>query len=107
MISPVIHRASSEARKAKMDRQESAYQSWSNFEDDPAEGPALNQVTQSISRFAQREGLRHNRFDRAGFEQRDDYVPRVSNDRLRLSEHLETPDAGPWHDESCHANGSL
>src|SRR5260370_27993480 len=98
MNSPVIHRASSEAGKATMDRQESAYQSWSNFEDDPAEGPALNQVTQSISRFGQREGLRHTRFDRAGFEQRDDYVPRVSNDRPRPSEHVETPDAALSHD---------
>src|ERR1700687_3539533 len=44
-------------------------------EDDPAEGAALNQVTQSISRFGQREGLSHDRFDRAGLKQRDDGIP--------------------------------
>src|SRR5258708_3384067 len=83
------------------------HQSLSSCEDDPAEGAALNQVTQSISRFGQREGLRHDRFDRAGLEQRDDHVPSVSNGRLRLSEHVETPDAGLWHDEMCHVNGCL
>src|ERR1700726_2136997 len=88
-----------------MDRQESAYQSWSNFEDDSAEGAAFNQITQSISRFDQREGLSHDRFDRTGFKQRDNNVPSVSNGRLRLSEHVETPDAGLWHDEICHVNG--
>src|SRR6266478_1195343 len=81
------------------------HQSLSYCEDDSAEGAALNQVTQRISRFGQREGLSHNRFDRAGFEQRDDYVPSFSLGRLRLSEHVETPDAGLWHDEICHVNG--
>jgi hypothetical protein len=38
----------------------------SDCEDDSAEGAALNQITQSISRFGQREGLSHYRFDRAG-----------------------------------------
>jgi hypothetical protein len=47
---------------------------------------ALNQVTQSISRFGQREGLSHDRFDRAGLKQRDDSIPGVSPGRLRLSE---------------------
>src|SRR6266436_5588097 len=82
-------------------------QSVSDCEDDPAEGPALNQVTQCISRFGQREGLRHDRFDRTGFEQRDDNTPGVSPGRRRLSEHVETPDAGLWHDEMCHVNGCL
>src|SRR5690242_13438199 len=90
-----------------MDRKESAYQSWSDFEDNPAEGAALNQVTQCISRLSQREGLGHDRFDRARLKQRDDNVPGVSNGRLRLSEHVETPDAGLWHDEICHVNGCL
>src|SRR5205814_9000121 len=66
----------------------SSYQSLSDCQHDPAEGTALNQVTQRISRFGQREGLRHNRFDRPGFKQRDDYVPSFSNGRLRLSEHV-------------------
>src|ERR1700720_4628668 len=79
----------------------------SDCEDDSAEGTALYEVTQRISRFGQREGLGHNRFDRAGFEQRDDYVPGVGNGCLRLSEHVETPDAGLWHDETCHVNGCL
>src|SRR5260370_3637425 len=79
----------------------------SDCEDDSAEGAALNQVTQRISRFGQREGLSHNRFDRAGFKQRYDYVPSFSLGRLRLSEHVETPDAGLRHDETCHVNGCL
>src|SRR5437899_12255447 len=82
-------------------------QSLSDCEDDPAEGAALNQVTQRISRFGQREGLSHNRFDRAGFERRDDCLPSVSNGRLRLSEHVETSDDGLRHDEVCHVNGCL
>src|SRR5437899_9146122 len=82
-------------------------QSLSDCEDDPAEGAALNQVTQSISRFGQRKGLSHDRFDRTGFKQRDNNVPSVSNGSLRLSEHVETPDAGLWHDEICHVNGCL
>src|SRR5207302_10812973 len=53
------------------------------------------------------EGLGHNRFDRAGFKQRDDYVPSFSNGLLRLSEHVEAADAGLWHDEMCHVNGCL
>src|SRR5207245_6843092 len=81
-----------------------SHQSLTDYEDYPAEGPALNQVTQSISRLGQRKGLRHDRFDRAGFKQRDDYVPSFSLGRLRLSEHVETPDAGLWHDEMCHVN---
>src|SRR6202521_4826744 len=83
----------------------SSHQSLSCCEDDPAEGAALNQVTQSISRFGQREGLSHNRFDRTGFKQRHNNVPGVSNGRLRLKEHVETQDASLWHDEICHVNG--
>src|SRR5258708_37426346 len=78
-----------------------------DFEDDPAEGAAINQVTQSICRFGQWEGLSHDRFDRTGFKQRDNNVPSVSNGRRRLSEHVGTPDAGLWHDEICHVNGCL
>src|SRR6266481_8036532 len=33
----------------------------SDCEDDPAEGAVLNQITQSFSRFVQREGLSHDR----------------------------------------------
>ncbi len=51
--------------------------------------------------------LSHDRFDRTGFKQRDNNVPSFSNGRLRLSEHVETPDAGLWHDEICHVNGCL
>ena len=40
----------------------------SDGEDDPAERAALNQVTQSISRFGQREGLGQDRFDRYGLK---------------------------------------
>src|SRR5437867_7468494 len=62
---------------------------------------------QSSSSFYQRKGLSHDRFDRTGFKQRDNNVPSVSNGSLRLSEHVETPDAGLWHDEICHVNGYL
>src|SRR6202035_2247424 len=85
----------------------SSHQRLSDCEDDPAERAALNEITKCISRFGQREGLSHNRFDCAGFKQRDDYVPSVINGRLWLSEHVETPDAGLWHDEIGHVNGCL
>jgi len=79
----------------------------SDCEDDSAEGAALNEVTQSISRFGQREGLSHDRFDRAGFQQRDNNVPSVSQGRLRLSEQAKAPDAGVVPDQICHVNGCL
>jgi len=79
----------------------------SDCEDDPAEGAALNQVTQSISRFGQREGLSHDRFDRAGLKQRDDRIPRVGPGRLRLSEQDEVLDAGPLPNQICDVNGRL
>jgi hypothetical protein len=79
----------------------------SDCEDDSAEGTALNQVTQSGNRFYQWKGLSHDRLDRTGFKQRDNNVPCVSNGSLRLSEHVETADAGLWHNEICHVNGCL
>src|SRR6267378_8421739 len=79
----------------------------SKCEHDPAERAALNQVTQSISRFGQREGLSHDRFDRAGLKQRDDSVPGVSPGHLRLSEQYEALDAGPLPDQTCDVNGGL
>src|ERR1700693_421615 len=78
-----------------------------NCENDPPEGAALYEVTQSISSFGQWEGLSHDRFDRTGLKQGDSRVPRVSNGRLGLREHIEAPDAGLWHDEICHVNGCL
>src|SRR5712671_7464880 len=82
--------------------------SWlSDREDYPAKGSAFNQVTQRISRLGQREGLSHNRFDRTGLKQRDNHVPSVTNGRLRLKEHVETANAGLWHDEMRHVNGCL
>src|SRR5260370_23155111 len=56
----------------------------SDCKDDPAEGAALHQVTQRISRFGQRKGLSHARFDRAGLKQRNDGVPGISLACLRL-----------------------
>jgi molybdate transport system ATP-binding protein len=85
----------------------SSYQSLSDCEDDPPEGAAVNQVTQSISRFGQREGLSHDRFDRAGLKQRDDSIPGISPGRLRLSEQYEALDAGPLPDQICDVNGCL
>src|ERR1700758_2419091 len=79
----------------------------SDCENDPPEGAALYEVTESISRFCQRKGLGHDRFDCTGLEQRDNSLPGVSNGRLRLTEHIETPDAGLWHDEIRHINGRL
>src|SRR5260221_3054056 len=79
----------------------------SDSENDPAEGAAVDQVTQSISRFGQWEGLSHDRFDRTGFKKWDNNVPSVSNGRQRLSEHVEPPDAGLWHNEICHVNGCI
>ena len=85
----------------------SSHQSLSDCEDDPTEGAALNQVTQSISSFDQRVGLSHDRFDRAGLKQRDDSVPGVSPGRQRLNEQHEALDAGPFHDQICDVNGCL
>jgi len=61
----------------------------SDREHDSAEGAALNQVTQSIRRFRQREGLGHDWFDRAGLKQRDDGIPGLSPGRRRLNEQYE------------------
>jgi hypothetical protein len=72
----------------------SPYQLSSDCKNYPPEGAAFNEITQSLSRFGQRERLSHDRFDRTGLKQRDNSVPSVSNDRLRLREHIETPDAG-------------
>jgi hypothetical protein len=69
--------------------------SFSDCEDYPAKGAAFNQVTQSISRFSQREGLSHDRFDGAGFEESDDSVPGPSPGRLRLSEQAEALKTSP------------
>ena len=73
----------------------SPHQSLSDCEDDSAKGAALNQVTQSIRRFGQGEGLSHDRFDRARLKQSDDSAPGVSPGGLRLSEQREALDAGP------------
>src|SRR5882672_1939257 len=85
----------------------SPHQLSSDCKNYPPEGAALNEITQSISRFGQREALGYDRFDRAGLKQRDDTIPGVSPGRRRLSEHVETPDAGLWHDEICHVNSCL
>ena len=66
-----------------------------------------NQVTQSISRFGQRGGLSHDRFDRAGLKQRDDSIPGVTPGRRRLTEQYEALDAGPFPDQICDVNGCL
>src|ERR1700722_18521688 len=81
------------------------FQLSSDCQNDPPEGAVFNEITQSVSRFGQRERLRDDRFDRTRLKQRHNYVPRVSNGRLRLTEHIETADAGLWHDEICHVNG--
>src|SRR5258705_1343271 len=76
----------------------SSDRSLSDRGDDSAEGAVLNQVTQGICRFGQREGFGHYRFDRAGLEQRDNSIPGVNPSRLWLSEKHEAPDAGPMPD---------
>src|SRR5271169_3455161 len=85
----------------------SPYQLSSDCKNYPPEGAAFNEITQSLSRFGQRERLRHDRFDRTGLKERHNCVPRVRNGRLRLTKHIETPDAGLRHDEICHVNGCL
>ena len=77
----------------------------SDGEDDPAEWATLNLVTQSISRFGQREGLSQDRFDSTGFKQRNNNVPSLGHCSLRLREHAESQDAGLWNDEICYVNG--
>src|SRR3984893_14046594 len=85
----------------------SPYQLLSDCKNYPPEGAAFNEITQSLSRFGQRERLRHDRCDRTGLRERHNCVPRVRNGRLRLTKHIETPDAGLRHDEICHVNGCL
>jgi len=73
---------------------------------------ALNQIRKASARFGQREGLSHDRFDRAGFKESDDSVPGVSPSRLRLSEQYEARDAGLFPDQirdvnSCLASGGI
>ena len=63
----------------------SPYQLSSDCKNNPPEGPALNEITQSLSRFDQRERLSYDRFDRTGLKQRDNGIPSVSNGRLRLT----------------------
>jgi hypothetical protein len=41
----------------------------SDCKDNSTGGAALNEVTQRIGRFGQREGLSHDRSDRTGFKQ--------------------------------------
>src|ERR1700730_18466250 len=79
----------------------------SDCEENSAEGAALNEVTQSFSRFSQREGLSHDRFDRARLKQRDDSAPSISKSRLRLSEQVEAQDAGPSPDQVGDVDGCL
>src|SRR5271170_2574908 len=85
----------------------SPYQLLSDCKNYPPEGAAFNEITQSLSRFGQRERLRHDRSDRTGLKERHNCVPRVRNGRLRLTKHIETPDAALRHDEICHVNGCL
>ena len=81
------------------------YQWSSDCKNYPPEGAAFNEITQSLSRVGQRERLHHDRFDCTGLKERDDCVPSIRNGRLRLTEHIETPHAGLWHDEICHVDG--
>src|ERR1700694_2776817 len=85
----------------------SSPQSLSDCENDLAKRAALNEVTQSTNRVGQREGLRHDRFDRAGSKQRDNKIPGVRPSPLRVDEKVETPGGGLWDDESGHVNGCL
>src|SRR5580700_11085436 len=85
----------------------SPYQLSSDGKNYPPEGAAFNEITQSLSRFDQRERLSDDRFDRARLKQRDDDVPGISDRGLRLSEHVETSDASLQHDEICDVNGCL
>jgi hypothetical protein len=85
----------------------SACQLSSDRENHPSEWAIFNEITQSLSRFGQRERLSHDRFNRTGSKQRENSVPSVPNGRLRLTKHIETSDAGLRHDEICHVNGRL
>src|SRR5882757_9042874 len=79
----------------------------SDCEDDPAERAAFNQVTQSVSRFGQREGLSHDRSYLTGLKQGDDTVPGGSQGCLRLSEQNEALDTGLLPNQICHIDGRL
>src|SRR5580704_12567074 len=81
----------------------SSYQLSSDCKNYPPEGAPFNEITQSLSRFYKRKSLGHDRFDRTGLKQSGNRFPGVSNDRLRLREHIETPDTGLRHVDSCLA----
>jgi hypothetical protein len=85
----------------------SACQLSSDRENHPPEGAIFNEITLSLSRFGQRERFSHDWFDRTGSKQWENSVPSVPKGRLRLTKHIETPDAGLRHDEICHVNGRL
>jgi hypothetical protein len=79
----------------------------SDGEDDSAEGADLNQVTQSLSRFGQREGLSYDWSDFTGLKQRDDTLPGGSQGCLRLSEQYEALDARLLPNQICHVDSRL
>src|SRR5580704_2304251 len=103
MSAPCL-RAARTLRRRQSEKTGYPQQGSSDCKNDPPEGATFNEITQSLSRFDQRKRLSDDRFDPAGLKQRDNGFPGISNGRLRLTKHIETPDAGLRHDDICHVN---
>src|SRR5712692_10330521 len=82
-------------------------QGLSDCEDDPAEGAALNEVTQSIRRFSQRERLCHDGLHRPGLKQWKNDAPRGAPYVRRLCEEGEALHARALPDQICDVYGCL
>src|ERR1700704_6219611 len=85
----------------------SSHRGLSDREDDPAEGAALNEVTQSICRFSQLEDLCHDGLDRTGLKQWNNDAPCGAPYQRRLREQREALHARALPDQICDVDGCL
>ena len=85
----------------------SACKRLSDCENDPAEGAALNEVTQSICRLSQRERLCHDGLDRPGLKQWKNDAPCGAPCRRRLCEQGEALHTRALPDQIRDVDGCL
>ena len=80
---------------------------FSDSEDDPAEGAALDEEAQSIRRIGQRERLCHDGLDRAGLKQWNNDAPCGASCQRRLCEQGEALHTRALPDQICDVDGCL
>src|ERR1700684_3397681 len=85
----------------------SSLQSLSDCENDSAEGAALNQVTQSIRRFGQRERLCHDGLNRSGLKQWNNDAPGGAPSLRGLCEQGEALHTRAFPDQIRDVDGCL